>query len=74
MPKTTITIRIDEDDKNLIQSYAKMHGKSTAEVLRDSALERIEDEFDIAELRAAMKSSDNTFMPHEEVMKKYGLR
>jgi len=70
---TTMTIRINEEDKQLIQSYAAIHGMSAADVLRRSALERIEDEFDLRELQEAMRTSDGEFVSHDELMSKYGL-
>ncbi|MDR2108039.1 MAG: DUF6290 family protein, partial [Coriobacteriales bacterium] len=36
----TMTIRISDEDKELIKAYAKVHGTSVAEVLRSSAIER----------------------------------
>jgi uncharacterized protein (DUF1778 family) len=70
---TTMTIRISEEDKNLIRAYAKVHGMSVAEVLRSSAIERIEDEFDLAELNEAIATSNGVFIPFEEVAAKYGI-
>ena len=70
---TTMTIRISENDKRLIKSYAALHGISAADVLRRSALERIEDEFDLRELQEAMNTSTGEFVSHKELMAKYGL-
>jgi predicted transcriptional regulator len=70
---TTMTIRINEADKRLIQSYASIHGLSAADVLRRSALEKIEDEFDLKELEEAMRTSTGEFVTHEKLMKKYGF-
>jgi len=67
-----MTIRIDEDEKALIQSYAALQGVSAAEVLRRSALERIEDEFDLRELEKAMKTSRGEFVDFSDVLKRYG--
>lgn len=69
---TTMTIRIDEDEKALIQSYAALQGVSASEVLRRSALERIEDEFDLRELEKAMKTSTGKFVDFSDVLKRYG--
>jgi hypothetical protein len=69
-----MTIRISESDKHLIQSYAALHGISAADVLRRSAIERIEDEFDLCELEDAMRTSSGEFVTHDELMTKYDLR
>jgi predicted transcriptional regulator len=69
----TMTIRLADEEKRLIQTYAKLHNTSAANVLRNITLERIEDELDLAELRKAMASSDGTFVPFEELAAKYGM-
>jgi hypothetical protein len=56
-----MTIRIADQDKAMIKAYAKIHGMSAAEVLRRAAIERIEDEFDLAELDQAIKTSQEVF-------------
>jgi hypothetical protein len=62
-----MTIRIADEDKALIKDYAQMHGLSVAELMRSSVLERIEDEFDLRELREAMANPQAKFTPFEEV-------
>jgi uncharacterized protein (DUF1778 family) len=69
----TMTIRISDEDKELIKAYAKVHGMSVAEVLRSSAIERIEDEFDLAELNEAIATSNGVFYTLDEVKARYGL-
>jgi uncharacterized protein (DUF1778 family) len=71
---TTLTIRLADEDKALIKSYANLHGRSIAEVVRTSVLERIEDEFDLRELNEAIAASDGESISHDEMMRKYGLR
>jgi predicted DNA-binding protein len=71
---TTLTIRLPKEDKELIKSYASLHGRSIADVVRKSVLERIEDEFDLQELNEAVNTSDGDFVSHDEVMRRYGLR
>jgi hypothetical protein len=62
-----MTIRIPDEDKALIEAYAKIHGISAAEVLRTSAIERIEDEFDLVELNEAIATSSGVFYTLDEV-------
>jgi predicted transcriptional regulator len=64
---TTMTIRLPEEEKELIRAYAKLHDTSAADVMRRSTIERIEDEFDLAELRDAMANPNAKFTPFEEV-------
>ena len=64
---TTMTIRLTAEEKETIQAYARLHSTSAADVLRRAALEMIEDEFDLAELRSAMANPNAKFTPFEEV-------
>lgn len=44
----TISLRISDEDTNLIKAYAAMHNVSVSELIRQSVMDRIEDEFDLA--------------------------
>jgi predicted DNA-binding protein len=76
MPSTTLNIRISSEDKELIQSYAKLHGRAAGELVREAILRQIEDEFDLKEFAEAKAEFDKdpVTYTHEEVMRKYGLR
>lgn len=50
---STITLRLQDDEKKLVNSYAKMHGISVSEFARRSMFDQIEDEFDLKELNEA---------------------
>ena len=50
---STITLRLQDDEKKLVDSYAKMHGISVSEFARRSMFDQIEDEFDLKELNEA---------------------
>ena len=69
MASTTMTIRMDEEEKQLISDYAKVFGVSTSEFMRKSALERIEDELDLEDWKRAKAEFDAD--PAAEVAKKY---
>ena len=49
MASATLTIRIDSAEKDLVSSYAKIHGVSSSEFARQSILEKIENELDLKE-------------------------
>jgi uncharacterized protein (DUF1778 family) len=71
-----MTLRINEEDSQLIRDYARLHGITVSEFLRRAALEKIEDELDI---RAAEKAyadylADPVTYSHEEIMKEFGLK
>ena len=72
----TMTLRVSDEDSRLIQDYARLHGISVSEFLRNAALEKIEDEFD---LRAAEKAraeflANPVTISHDEMMKEFGLK
>ena len=72
----TMTLRINEEDSQLIRDYARLHGITVSEFLRRAALEKIEDELDI---RAAEKAyadylADPVTYSHEAIMKEFGLK
>lgn len=50
-----ISVRVSAEDKALFQKYAKMHGLSLSEFVRQTVLERIEDEYDLAVAEKAME-------------------
>lgn len=50
----TISLRLNDDDTRVIKAYADMHGMSVSELMRESVLERIEDEFDLKAYESAM--------------------
>ncbi|HHX54480.1 MAG TPA: ribbon-helix-helix protein, CopG family [Clostridiales bacterium] len=51
----TVSIRLSESEAALIRKYAEMKNMTVSEFVRQTLLERIEDEYDISEYEAAMK-------------------
>lgn len=49
-----ISLRLTEAEEALIRRYAKLHGATVSDVMREAILEKIEDEFDLAAYEAAM--------------------
>ena len=49
------SIRLTEDERNLAESYAKLHSFSLAEAFKRALFEKIEDEYDIAVAESAYK-------------------
>ncbi len=71
-----ISLRLSEEDTNLIKSYAALHNISVSELFRQSVMEKIEDEYDIRSYEQAMKeyAKDKTTYSLDEVEKELGLR
>lgn len=64
-----VSVRLDPEEEKLVKSYCSVHGISMSEALRRSILEKIEDEFDLAEAEAALGKleQDPVTIPWEEV-------
>lgn len=52
---TTVTIRLDNDDKDLIARYARTKGRSISDIVREAILAQIEDEYDLELYRKAIE-------------------
>lgn len=65
----TISLRLNDEDMQLFKKYAAMHGITVSELVRQSVLERIEDEYDLAAYEEAMKEyrANPITYSHEEV-------
>lgn len=51
----TISLRLNNEDTELVKSYANMHGLTVSEFVRKSIMERIEDELDLKAYNEAME-------------------
>lgn len=69
---STMTLRINTDDSNLIKNYIKFHNMSLSDFARQAMLEKIEDEYDLNTLRQAMSEDDGTRISHADLMKEFG--
>lgn len=64
-----VSLRLNADDAALFKNYAKMHGISVSELIRQSVLERIEDDIDLKTYDKAMAAFEKNPVTytHEEV-------
>lgn len=51
----SFSIRLTPDERNLAESYARIHGISLSEAFRKALFEKIEDEFDLKIAEEAMQ-------------------
>ena len=72
MGTATITVRLPEEEKRLINDYAHVFGVSVSELARRSIMERIEDEIDTRELLEAIREDDGVRYSMEDVMSLVG--
>ena len=64
----TISLRLSDEDSQLIKSYAAMKKMSVSDVMRNAVLEAIEDEYDLQAYYKAMeefKKSPVTYTQEE---------
>ncbi len=73
MASATMTIRLNDGEKQLISDYAKTFGTSVSEFMRRCALERIEDELDLQAWNEAKAEfdSDPMTISASDIAKKY---
>lgn len=67
----TISLRLDEEDSQLIKKYAKMNGMSVSDLIRQSVFERIENEYDLKVYKKALAEhlKNPVTYSHDEVRK-----
>lgn len=70
-----VSVRMNEEESRLFMSYAKLHGLSISEAYKRALLEKIEDEFDVADLIEAAARFEKEPKTHslDELRKTYGL-
>lgn len=76
----TISVRLNDKDAILLKEYAKMHNISLSDFIRNSVLEKIEDEYDLKCYEQAIEkfSNGSKIYSFEEVIKEleieWGIR
>ena len=70
-----VSIRMTKEEKQLADSYAKLHGLSLSEAIKRAYFEKIEDEYDIALADAALREYEKNPKTYtlEELMKEFNL-
>ncbi|TDP44233.1 type II toxin-antitoxin system RelB family antitoxin [Aminicella lysinilytica] len=71
----TISIRLNDDDTMLFKKYAEVNGMTVSELVRQSVLEHIEDEYDLNAYEKAMSEYHKNPATYslDEVEKELGL-
>ncbi|WP_154028031.1 type II toxin-antitoxin system RelB family antitoxin [Olsenella uli] len=70
---TTMTLRMDDADAEVVRKYAAFEGVSISDFLRDAVFEKIEDSQDLADLRAAAAADDGVRFSLSDVKSELGL-
>lgn len=69
----TMTLRLNDDDAEMVRRFAQFEGKTLSEFIRDTVFDKIEDAHDLAALRKAMADDDGVRLTHDEVKRELGL-
>ena len=71
-----ISLRLTEEETALIKAYAAMKNVSVSELIRQTMLDRIEEEYDLQAYEKAMKAFRRNPVTYslDEVEKELGLR
>ena len=71
----TISVRLSDEDTELIKAYAKMNNISLSDLIRSAVLEKIEDEYDLECYNKAIKEYNKNPKTYtmEEAKKELGL-
>ena len=72
----TINVRVNEEDKRLLESYAKTNNKTISDVIRESIDDIIENEIHLKLYQEGMKEfeKDPVTYTHDEVLVELGLK
>ena len=71
----TISVRLSDEDSSLIKQYADLKKMNVSELIRQTVLEKIEDEYDLSAYKKAMEDYNRNPVSysHEEVKKMLGF-
>lgn len=70
---TTLSLRVTNADAELFKKYAQANGLSLTDFIRQTLIEKIEDEHDLDELRQAMAEPNQQFYTFDEMDKELGF-
>ncbi|MBM7796848.1 uncharacterized protein (DUF1778 family) [Pseudoglutamicibacter cumminsii] len=65
---STMTIRMNEDDAELVRKFARFEGVTISDFARVAILEKIEDSYDLAELREAIAQDSGERFSIDEIL------
>ncbi|MCI1284357.1 MAG: DUF6290 family protein [Lacticaseibacillus songhuajiangensis] len=74
MADTTVTsLRLKTSQYKLVKELADFHGVTVTTFMRNTILERLEDENDYKDAVESVKSSDGKVVTREEIMSELGM-
>ena len=74
---STVTIRLNEKEKELFEKYATIYKGGISTMIKQLALEKLQDEYDLAiaeEFEKDLKEGKARIRPYDELLKETGLK
>ena len=71
-----VSLRVTEHEKQIMESYSKLHGINLSDAIKDAFFEKIEDEYDLQAVREhedEKAQGEVTHHTHAEVKELLGL-
>lgn len=65
---STMTVRMSDEDASLVRKFAEFEGVTISDFARSAILEKIEDSYDLEELREAIAADDGQRYSIDEVL------
>ena len=65
---STMTVRMNDQDAELVREFAQFEGVSISDFARTAILEKIEDSYDLQELRAAIAQDTGERFGIDEIL------
>lgn len=69
-----VSLRVSEQEKNLMESYAKLHDVNLSDAVKSAFFEKLEDEYDLKAIREYEAATDKKMYSHADVGKMLGLK
>ena len=69
-----VSLRVSEDEKKWMDSYAKLHGINLTDAIKAAFFEKLENEYDLNIIREYEENPDKITYSHEEVGHILGLK
>lgn len=69
-----VSLRMSEQEKNIMEEYAAMHGQKLSEAIKEVFFERLEDEFDLAAIKKFENTENKEFISFDDVVSNLGFK
>ena len=73
---SVISIRFNSEEENVIKNYAKSKGFSISQLIKETLIEKIEEEYDLEVCKEYLKAKEEgtlVTIPFEEAIKEWDL-